>query len=175
MISASFPVRGGVVNETIPIQPLLVWNPNEPHLYWVKLRLKQKGAEVDLVRTYFGMRSIGAVSTEDPNAPMALCLNGLARYLRGALHQSYYPEGVYTAGSVETLKNDIAYAKKVGFNFLRIHIKIDDPLLLYYADSMGLLIMADFPNFGEGGDTALGRKRFEEMMGLAIQRDFNHP
>ncbi len=40
---------------------------------------------------------------------------------------------------------------------------------------MGILIMADFPNFGEGGDTALGRKRFEEMMRLAIQRDFNHP
>ncbi len=174
-ISVHFPVRAGMINEMIPITPILTWNSNEPHLYGVKMRLKKGGKEVDLVRTYFGMRSICAIPTEDPSSPMALCLNGSAIYLRGALHQSFYPEGVYTAGSAQILRNDIAYAKKVGFNFLRIHIKIDDPLLLYYADSMGILIMADFPNFGEGGDTALGRKRFEEMMRLAIQRDFNHP
>ena len=35
--------------------------------------------------------------------------------------------------------------------------------------------MADFPNFGEGGDTPLGRQRFETMMREAIERDFNHP
>src|SRR5205085_2007416 len=62
-----------------------------------------------------------------------------------------------------------------GFNFLRIHIKVDDPLLYYWADKTGMLLMADFPNFGEGGDTPLGRKRFEEMMRAAIVRDFNHP
>src|SRR4029453_17209006 len=59
--------------------------------------------------------------------------------------------------------------------FLRIHIKIDDPLLLYYADKYGMLIMADFPNFGEGGDTPLGRQRFEAMMREGMKRDFNHP
>ena len=35
--------------------------------------------------------------------------------------------------------------------------------------------MADFPNFGEGGDTPVGRRRYEEMMRQAIARDFNHP
>src|SRR5881396_77969 len=40
---------------------------------------------------------------------------------------------------------------------------------------MGMLLMADFPNFGEGGDTPLGRRRFETMMREAIDRDFNHP
>jgi hypothetical protein len=106
---------------------------------------------------------------------VALRLNNVARYLRGALNQSYYPDGVYTAGDVEILKNDILWAKKFGFNFLRIHIKIDDPLLLYYADTMGMMLMADFPNFGEGGDTPLGRKRFEAMMREGIKRDYNHP
>src|SRR5256885_8269220 len=38
-----------------------------------------------------------------------------------------------------------------------------------------MLLMADFPNFGEGGDTPLGRKRFEAMMREGIERDFNHP
>ena len=35
--------------------------------------------------------------------------------------------------------------KNAGFDFLRIHIKIDDPLLLHYADTMGILLMLDFP------------------------------
>jgi hypothetical protein len=82
---------------------------------------------------------------------------------------------VYTATSVETLKTDIAEAKRFGFNFLRVHIKVDDPLLLYWADKLGMLLMADFPNFGEGGDTPLGRGRFEAMMRETIERDFNHP
>src|SRR5690606_344661 len=59
--------------------------------------------------------------------------------------------------------------------FLRIHIKIDDPLLLYYADTHGMMLMCDMPNFGEGGNTLTGQRRFEEMMRAAIKRDFNHP
>jgi beta-galactosidase/beta-glucuronidase len=73
------------------------------------------------------------------------------------------------------LRDDIAYAKRVGFDLLRVHIKVDDPLLLYYADTIGMLLMCDMPNFGEGGDTPTGRRRYEEMMRAAIARDFNHP
>ena len=173
--TVTFPIRDGFVNESVKANPLLLWNPNEPHLYKVILRLQRGGRTLDTVRTYFGMRKIDFAPGELPDSPALLRLNGQPRYLRGALYQSYYPEGVYTAGDVATLKNDIAYAKKVGFNFLRIHIKIDDPLLLHYADKMGMLLMADFPNFGEGGDTAVGRQRFETMMREAIERDFNHP
>ena len=102
-------------------------------------------------------------------------LDGEPIYVRGALYQSYYPDGIYTAGDSQTLRDDIAYAKRVGFDLLRVHIKVDDPLLLYYADTIGMLLMCDMPNFGEGGDTAIGRRRYEEMMRAAIERDFNHP
>ena len=40
---------------------------------------------------------------------------------------------------------------------------------------MGILLMCDLPNFGEGGDTATGRRRYEETMRRAMERDFNHP
>ncbi|MEY2439804.1 MAG: hypothetical protein QOI34_1189, partial [Verrucomicrobiota bacterium] len=112
---------------------------------------------------------------EQSGAPSTLSLNGEPIYLRGALYQSYHPEGVYTAGDVEAIQDDILQAKKAGFDLLRVHIKVDDPLVLYCADTIGILLMADFPNFGEGGDTALGRKRYEDMMRRTIARDFNHP
>ena len=211
-LEVSFPVQNGAAKYVVETRPLVLWDPNHPHLYNVAMRLQKRGTTSpdmsthvretsekndstaiqavqsphmsthvahigahDLVHTYFGMRKIDAMPTDEADAPSALRINGEPRYLRGALYQSYHCDGVYTAGDAQVLRDDIAFAQKAGFNFLRVHIKIDDPLLLYYADTMGILLMEDFPNFGEGGDTPLGRRRFEEMMRAAIKRDYNHP
>ncbi len=132
------------------------------------------GRVLDEVRTYFGMREITrrrrrtaarrrSASTAGRSTCAARCTS---RFTRMASTRPATPR---------RLRDDIAFAKKAGFDFLRIHIKIDDPLLLYYADTLGILLMTDFPNFGEGGDTPLGRARFETMMRAAVERDFNHP
>src|SRR6185437_15534193 len=168
-------VKYGVAESTIKLHKVALWDPNAPNLYPVRLRLRSNGTIHDTVRTYFGMRKVDFEIAKESGVPTALRLNGVPRYLRGALHQSFYPDGVYTAASVDVIKNDIAKAKEYGFNFLRIHIKVDDPLVYYWADKLGILLMADMPNFGEGGDTALGRQRFEQMVREAIERDFNHP
>jgi hypothetical protein len=173
--TSRLPLRDGTASGNIKPTQVALWDPNSPNLYTATLRLLLQGKTADTVRTFFGMRKIDFEIARESGVPTALRVNGMTRYLRGALYQSYYPEGVYTAASVETLKDDIAYAKKFGFNFLRIHIKVDDPLVLYWADKLGILLMADFPNFGEGGDTPLGRKRFETMMRETVDRDFNHP
>ncbi|MGH7972543.1 MAG: glycoside hydrolase family 2 protein [Limisphaerales bacterium] len=167
--------RNETARQTLDLSPAALWDPNHPNLYGATLRLFRGKELVDAVRTYFGLRKIDFELAKESGVPAALRVNGIVRYLRGALYQSYFPDGVYTAASVETIKEDIAYAKKFGFNFLRVHIKVDDPLLYYWADRLGILLMADFPNFGEGGDTPLGRKRFETMMRETIERDFNHP
>ncbi len=169
-----FVVNDGAAGGTIALDSAILWDPTNPQLYNVQFSLRH-GAETDVVHGYFGVRSISTKPADDIAAPAALCLNGEAIYIRGALYQSYYPDGVYTAGDVQLLKDDIAYAKRFGFDLLRVHIKIDDPLLLYYADTIGILLLADFPNFGEGGDTPLGRRRYEETMRAGIARDFNHP
>ncbi|HXS69857.1 MAG TPA: glycoside hydrolase family 2 TIM barrel-domain containing protein [Candidatus Polarisedimenticolia bacterium] len=168
-------VKGGVASATTKLNTVQLWDPNSPNLYSVRFRLLSNGMQQDCVRSYFGMRKVDFDLADKSGAPAALRLNGVPRYLRGALHQSFYPDGVYTASSVDVIKNDIARAKEFGFNFLRIHIKIDDPLLYYWADKLGMLLMADFPNFGEGGDTTSGRRRFEQMVREGIERDFNHP
>jgi hypothetical protein len=173
-LKLSMPVQSGRVEQNIQIPNPVLWDPNHPHLYPVLLALRRGSRVLDVVRTYFGLRKIDFELSKE-GSPAALRLNGVARYLRGALYQSYYPDGVYTAASSETLRNDIRYAKQFGFNFLRIHIKLDDPMLLYWADKLGILLMADFPNFGEGGDTPLGRQRFETMMRQGVDRDYNHP
>ncbi|MDQ6655335.1 MAG: glycoside hydrolase family 2 [Verrucomicrobiota bacterium] len=172
--SAKFAVADGVASGAISLGKALLWDPVTPQLYTARFTLRS-GAEADVVHGYFGVRSLSTHAAEDVAAPATLVLNGEGIYIRGALHQSYYPDGVYTAGDVQLIKDDIAYAKRCGFDLLRIHIKVDDPLVLYYADTIGMLLLADFPNFGEGGDTPTGRRRFEETMRGAIARDFNHP
>ena len=172
---AQVEVHQGRAQHTLQLASRCLWDPNTPNLYQARLRLHGAGQTLDTVQGYFGLRKVDFELARESGVPTALRLNGSPRYLRGALYQSYFPEGVYTAGSVETLKDDIACAKRFGFNFLRVHLKVDDPLLLYWADKLGILLMADFPNFGEGGDTPLGRSRFETMMREAIERDFNHP
>lgn len=167
--------RGDSAEAIVAIKPLRFWDPNSPELYNVTLRLRRGTHLLDTVYSYFGMRKIDFAFAPESGTPAALRLNNVARYLRGALYQSYFPDGVYTASSVEVLKSDITFAKRAGFNFLRIHIKVDDPLLYYWADKLGILLMADFPNFGEGGDTPPGRRRFEAMLRETLVRDFNHP
>lgn len=166
---------GNVARGSIEIDPVSLWDPGDPKLYRTVYRLNDGERETDVVRGYFGMRKISTRPVEGSDAPAMLCLNNKPIYLRGALYQSYYPDGVYTAGDASTLRNDIAFAREAGFDFLRVHIKLDDPILLYYADTLGILLMQDFPNFGEGGDTPLGRRRFEDMLLAGIRRDFNHP
>lgn len=158
----------------LPISPVQLWEPASPRLYRVVFRLREDGGD-DVVRGYFGMRKIATAPAGEGKSPARLCLNNKPIYLRGALYQSYHPDGVYTARQLKTLETDIAYARDAGFDFLRVHIKLDDPLLLHCADTIGMLLMQDFPNFGEGGDTALGRRRFEAMMRRGLERDFNHP
>lgn len=192
--------ESGAAVQTIAVIPLCLWDPNQPDLYRVVLCLHEaasapkRGGQsrdqstlaadgkaaigLDEVHSYFGMRKIDAESVvdgESSSAPMILRFNNEPRYLRGALYQSYHPDGVYTAGDAEVIRDDILFAKKAGFNFLRVHIKIDDPLVLYYADTLGILLMCDFPNFGEGGDTPLARARYEAMTRQGIKRDYNHP
>ncbi|ACB76899.1 glycoside hydrolase family 2 protein [Opitutus terrae] len=168
-------ISGSVATGDTEVYPVSLWDTADPKLYRVVFRLLEDEREVDVVRSYFGMRKIGTVPATDVNAPAMLSLNNKPIYLRGALYQSYHPDGVYTATDARTLCRDISFAREAGFDFLRIHIKLDDPLLLYHADTQGMLLMQDFPNFGEGGDTPLGRQRFEEMLRLGLARDFNHP
>jgi hypothetical protein len=168
-------LEGNMARGSTKLTPLHLWDPSSPKLYKVTFKLVTENGDGDVVHGYFGMRKIHTEPAHEDGAPAMLCLNNKPIYLRGALYQSYFPDGVYTARDAQVLRDDIAFARESGFDFLRIHIKLDDPLVLHYADTVGMLLMQDFPNFGEGGDTELGRRRFEEMMRLGFKRDFNHP
>lgn len=95
-------------------------------------------------------------------------------YKKNALHQSFHPDGIYAYPSDSVIRSDIERAKnEYGFNFLRIHIKVDEPRLYYWADQLGLLIMYDLPSTTH--DNERSRAYWEQTLRDAIARDTNHP
>ena len=166
----------------------MLWSPATPYLYAGDLLLtegefnpknpaelaafEKNLADADRIKTYFGLREIkrGKLPGEDFER---VFLNGKPIYLRGALDQSFNPKGIYTGPTDEFLRSDIEAAKKLGLNFLRIHIKPDEPRRLYWADKLGLLIMEDMPN--TWNQNAEARKAWEHTMSEIVPRDRNHP
>jgi len=163
--------RGRLQTNLNVIQPKL-WTPDDPHLYDLDVRLTGAGAATDVVHTYFGLRTIRRGKYGD-SAHEFILLNDEPIYLRGALDQSFNPWGIYTAPSDEFLRRDMEMAKRAGFNFLRIHVKSEEPRRLYWADRLGVLIMEDMPCTWEQSPRA--RRAWEATMRATIRRDRNHP
>ena len=156
----------------IPREHLHLWDVDTPHLYNVTLTLMSGESVIDRVFTYFGMRKV-SIAKAPSGDYQYIYLNNRPVYLLGALNQSFNPEGVYTFLTDEAIQWDIERAKEFGFNFLRLHIKVDEPRLYYWADKLGMLFMCDIPNFGSYTEKA--QARFEETLRGTIARDYNHP
>ena len=156
----------------IPPEQLRLWDVDTPNLYAVTLELIAEDTVIDRIFTYFGMRKV-SIAKAPGGDYQYIYLNNRPVYLLGALNQSFNPEGVYTFLTDEAIRRDVERAKEFGFNFLRLHIKVDEPRLYYWADKLGLLFMCDIPNFGTYTETA--KARFEETLRGNIARDYNHP
>ena len=156
----------------IPPEKLRLWDVDTPNLYNVILKLVSDESVIDRIYTYFGMRKV-SIEKAPGGDYNYIYLNNRPIYLLGALNQSFNPEGVYTFLTDEAIRTDVERAKEFGFNFLRLHIKVDEPRLYYWADKLGLLFMCDIPNFGNY--TELAKNRFEATLCGNIARDYNHP
>ena len=157
----------------IEIPNTRLWNLDDPFLYETEVSLIDNGIAQDQLSTYFGMRKISVTKLPGSDYPY-VALNNKPIYLQLTLDQSYHPDGFYTFPSDEFMRNEILMSKRIGLNGNRIHIKVEVPRKLYWADRLGLLIMADVPNsWGEPDDAMFGESEFA-MRGM-IRRDYNHP
>ncbi len=157
----------------IPVDNMQLWDLNNPFLYDVKASVIESDNELDCIQSYFGMRKVSVINLPGTKYPY-IALNNKPVYLQMCLDQSYHPDGFYTFPSDEFMRDEILRSKRIGLNANRIHIKVEVPRKLYWADRLGLLIMADVPNFwGEPGEEA--KKEYMVAMNGMIDRDYNHP
>jgi len=166
--------KGGTAEHVdVPLPNAHRWSLEDPFLHDVTATVEGGGVAADTVRTYFGMRTIGVVDLPGTNYPY-VALNGTPIFLQLALDQAYHPQGFYTFPTDSALRDEILRARQIGLNGLREHIKIEAPRKLYWADRLGVLIMADVPNWWGPPDSAAFREHEAALRGM-IERDYNHP
>lgn len=161
----------------IAVPWLKPWSPEEPTLQEFEWRLDCAG-QVDVLRTYAGLRQVARAKL--PGADFeAVQLNGRPVYIRGVLVQGYNAQGLYSYPSEAALLGDLQAAQRAGFNLVRLHIKTEDPLVLYHADRLGLLLDYDIPCYGafpyKTGDGPAARAAWQATLEGQFRRDFNHP
>ena len=162
--------RGATITLSVPNARL--WSPEDPYLYEVDAVLHEGGRQ-DRVSTYFGMRKVSVTRLPSTGDPW-IALNNKPFYLQITLDQAYHPDGFYTFPSDDFMREEILRSLRIGLNAIRVHVKVELPRKLYWADRLGLLVMADVPNsWGEPGPEM--QSEAESALRGMVQRDFNHP
>lgn len=148
---------------SLKIPEARLWSPNDPHLYDLEVAIPAG----DMVTSYFGMRSFGVM--RDQQGHQRLTLNGEVLFQHGLLDQGYWPDGLYTAPTDEALRHDVELARRLGFNMIRKHMKVEPLRWYYHCDRLGVIVWQDMPS---GGDVRnqmwLG---FLALVGVRIRDD----
>lgn len=151
----------------IALPEITLWTPETPKLYKLEIKLGKKNQIVDEVESYFAMREISTVT--DDKGYKRIGLNGKPIFQYGTLDQGWWPDGLLTPPSAEAMRWDMIQLKKMGFNTIRKHIKVEPALYYYYADSLGMMIWQDMPS---GYATPNKDKEFVEAN---VREDWNAP
>ena len=133
-----FPLEHGQV--TIAPENPHFWCPDDPYLYRFTVETAQ-----DKVESYFAIRSL---EIKKVGGYPRLCLNGKPYFFHGLLDQGYWPEGLLTAPAPESYADDILAMKRLGFNTLRKHIKVEPEEFYYQCDRLGMIVWQDMVNNG---------------------------
>ena len=181
-----FVLENGSVTIT-PENPKL-WSPENPYLYEFAVE-----AGEDRIESYFAIRSLEIKKVGDYPR---LCLNGKPYFFHGLLDQGYWPDGIYTPATPECYADDILAMKKLGFNTLRKHIKVEAEEFYYQCDKLGMIVWQDMVNNSDYSffrDTLLPtvgiqklndknlhkqehhRARFLKAMEITVEQLKNHP
>lgn len=141
-----------------------LWSPDDPYLYNFVIT-----TDNDCIESYFALRTIKIKEQQ-------ILLNDLPTFLHGLLDQGYFDDGLFIPGDFSFYETEINNIKKLGFNFIRKHIKIEPEAFYYACDKLGILVMQDMVNNGKYRylhDTVLpnlGFQRFNDTKNKNIKQ-----
>ncbi|QNK64957.1 beta-galactosidase [Pedobacter sp. PAMC26386] len=142
-----------------------LWSVEHPFLYDLKITLLRNGKPIDEIKSYFAMRKISM--GPDANGIQRMLLNNKFIFQYGPLDQGWWPDGLYTAPTEEAMVYDIDELKKMGFNMIRKHIKVEPARYYNYCDRVGMLLWQDMPS----GDLGNGWESNPGVLGRATDKN----
>lgn len=129
-------------SQSVAITNPLLWTAETPHLYKLKISLKEKNTVKQLYVERVGIREV----TWDDGV---LCLNGTPIKLRGINHPDISPVNGRCISEKEMLQ-DLKLMHEANINFIRIAHYPPHPRLLELCDSLGFYVMNEVPyGFGD--------------------------
>ena len=105
-------------NFELEIPSPILWSPENPFLYYFTLKSGN-----DKVKSYFALRQIRVDS--DEKGVSRIFLNNEPYFFSGLLDQGYFPDGLFLPKNINGFINDLMEIKKLGFNMIRKHIKVE--------------------------------------------------
>ncbi|MEO6499235.1 MAG: sugar-binding domain-containing protein [Mucilaginibacter sp.] len=169
-------MKGGATTPAaIKISKPKLWSPDHPFLYDMTITLQDGDKKVvDQVKTYFGMRK---TSVGFDGQYRRLYLNNKFLFQLGPLDQGFWPDGLYTAPTDAALRSDLEMIKKLGFNMVRKHIKVEPQRWYYWCDKMGLMVWQDMPspNSYTFGTPPPDKEAFTNELIRMVETHYNAP
>lgn len=175
LIKVDISYKGNLIKEfysrnnyfVIPLPEIHFWNADTPNLYDIGITLfNNDSKKIDYIQTQFGYRFVEASNQE-------ILINNKKTYLRLALEQGYYIKGIYTFENSEEMVNEIEWIKKLGFNGIRMHQKIEDERFYYLCDVYGIYVWCEMPSCYDYSRDMASRV-IDEWKDI-IRQCYNHP
>lgn len=162
----SVPVKKGEAKVTLTtrIDRPATWNPEEPNLYKVEVRLKKAGHTVHAITERFGFRTV------DFREGVGIFVNGKKVMFKGVNRHSAWPTSGRTM-SKEISIMDVNLIKAMNMNAVRMSHYPPDEHFLDVCDSLGLFVLDELGGWQKKYDTPVGRTLLKEM----VMKDVNHP
>ncbi|WP_195986268.1 glycoside hydrolase family 2 TIM barrel-domain containing protein, partial [Clostridium sp. D33t1_170424_F3] len=167
------PGKEAVVVNTVKVADPLLWDTENPNLYYVKTEILQDGAVVDDSITTFGIRSI------EVRSDTGFWLNGKNVKLKGvADHRVVGALGA--APSKNIVKYRIQMLKDMGVNAIRTSHNPQTPEFYELCDEMGMMVMDEiFDGWSKKAEHDYGRYHFAQWWRTDVRewvmRDRNAP
>ena len=117
----------------IKVNNILLWSPEEPKLYSVRLKLDNSDLTDEI-----GFRSIETSGKK-------ILLNGKPIYLRGISMHEEKPFGGGRANCVKDAQTLLSWVKELGCNYVRLAHYPHNEYMVREAEKMGLLVWSEIP------------------------------
>ena len=160
-------------NLSIALDDPLLWSPNHPWLYRLRLSLLDGDMRSDDWEIRFGMREIEIRGAD-------IYLNGKKIYLHGYGDDSIYPKTICPPADHKEYRERMKLIKEFGFNYVRHHSSVPLPEYFDVADELGILVQPELPIAYDrflmmGLEHKASRELYVESWRGMIRRYRNHP